>query len=135
VRKHWIVGGMTIGLLAIIALVAINSDDDLGLELQVKSFPLGSLLTIKNTGTGPTHILDVSINDREECSIFPYGQFQDQYSKAQIHQSWVNGDVPSSRAPMAKELRVGDSISLEPPCGVVRVTVTTDRGTETFSFK
>ena len=135
--KRLVVGVLAIGLLVIVAIVA---NDDLGLEVRSESFSLGSLVTIKNIGTGSTHILDISVNDREECSTFPnpYNAQRYKESKDQLHQLWIHGDYPNDNnqsAATAKELRVGDSLSLETRCGVVRVAVTTDKGVETFTFK
>jgi hypothetical protein len=127
----------------------ISSHDNTSLPLELRTNPLG--LNITNTGTGAIRILDLMINERDDCSTTAV--LEDRMNrkldnrnldKDYRHKIWVatgqtliyarHTDRPEEIKP--KELHVGDVGLWSTSCDViVRVWVTTDKGSATYTFK
>lgn len=106
-RGLLIAAGILVAIFIAVLVLVAGSANDLGLKLQVD--PVGQLW-IWNTGSGPVNILDLTINDRPECFTLGMGN-----------------QIPQT-------LRVGDHGLWWSGCGIVRVNVRTDRGSETYTF-
>jgi hypothetical protein len=128
----------------------ISSHDNTSLPLELRTNPLG--LNITNTGTGSIRILDLRINERDDCStVVGYGLplrrkvngawVSVPADKEVLHKLWAAtgdtyliGPIPEEIKP--KGLHVGDVGHWSTSCEViVRVWVETDRGSATYSFK
>jgi hypothetical protein len=111
-----IVGIIAAGFLALGILGSYNSPD---LELVRRDLfdaaRDGRVLEITNTGKKPLKVVGIKINDRSDCSI------------SQL--SFIEG-----RSPFPLTLKIGDELSLMSSCQIVRATVDTDQGSETYSF-
>lgn len=86
-------------------------------DLQVKRYNAWmdgdrASLEVINTGTGPVRINAVSVNDRSDCS--PHRLLEAAFSPI--------------------ELKVGERALLFSSCSIVRVTLRTDKGSETYHF-
>jgi hypothetical protein len=110
------VGIIAAGFLAITILGSYNSPD---LELVRRDLfdaaRDGRVLEITNTSKKPLKVVGIKINDRPDCVI--------------SRLSFVDGSplVPSV-------MKIGDQISLVSSCQIVRVSVETDQGSNTYSF-
>jgi len=135
-------------------LVAGYLYDDLALELKVNSF--NNSVAIKNIGVKPTKILDLDINNSDDCTLFKnWGDNQfnpgNEDGKRDLHKFFVYKgfrqfkgltglleqyqEIVHSQTPII--LDIGDSDIWGATCSpnIVRVTVTTERGSATFSFR
>jgi hypothetical protein len=93
------------GILAILLLlIGIFGDSD-----SLRVVYENGLLTIQNVGDKPVQIKGITINDRADCKVIDL-------------------------LPIADALKVGDSRLLMTSCEVVRTTITTADGTETYYF-
>src|ERR1043166_97768 len=116
--------GMLIGTLAML-VISCSSEDDLGIEFRTRvvmsrelaplvdiNEPVRTVVIVQNIGSGPTRIFDMRINDRADCLAKPM----------------------SSPSPVT--LNVGDESTWWPSCraSIVRVNVTTDKGSAVFSL-
>lgn len=110
----YLIGGLGLAAVAIIGLAALLLPDSSGLEVELHRDRLS--FSVRNVGNGPVTINDIGVNDRPDCS--PGDMF-----------SWV----PNKKFP-PKVLQIGDAWIRVTPCQVVRVKVTTDKETSTFSF-
>jgi hypothetical protein len=110
------VGTIAAAFLAIGILGSYNSPD---LELVRRDLfdaaRDGKVLEITNTGKKPLKVVGIKINDRTDCKI--------------SRLSFVDGSplVPTV-------MKVGDQISLISSCQIIRVSVETDQGSNTYSF-
>jgi hypothetical protein len=109
------VGITAAGFLVIGILGSYNSPD---LELTRRDLfdaaHDGKVLDITNAGSKPLKVVGIKINDRSDCSL--------------SRLSFVDGStVPAV-------LKIGDQLSLISSCQIVRVTVETDQGSNTYSF-
>jgi hypothetical protein len=75
----------------------------------------GKVLEMTNVGSKPVKLLRITINDRPDCSV--------------SRLSFVDNSplFPSV-------MRIGDQLSLVSSCQIVRATVETDQGSNTYSF-
>jgi len=111
-NRSWIFPACVLGFVIIVALLIFGSNNDSSnLEVELS----GAYLTVRNIGTHPIRLLEVSINDRTECQpqvgMFGLGPFN------------------------ATDLKVGDFVILISPCiSIVRTTLRTDAGSWTYSF-
>ena len=97
-------------------------DQSLDLEIEQEASALGILLEITNKGKSPISITGLKVNDRDDCAIGP------------INLSRIAmGQGPAKLSPT--ELKVGQQLVLGSSCRVVRLRVTTDKGSDTFEFK
>jgi hypothetical protein len=142
--KRVIIGlALVTGLLIVVGLLS-NTE----LDLEVRAFP-GNFLLIKNIGTQPIKVLDIMVNERLDCSVVApiepiEGLFiKRTYDVQERHKLWVNGFNYQRAAPFENqitsinpptELNIGDSRRWQALCNIVRITVTTDIGSETYSF-
>jgi hypothetical protein len=131
------------GLLIVVGLL---SGGDLGLE--VRAFP-DNTLVVKNIGNQPIKVIDMVVNQRQDCSAVAPIELKEgllirqAYDVEERHKFWVNGFNYQRVAPFENrissvnpptELNVGDTRRWQALCNIVRVTVTTDKGSETYSF-
>lgn len=80
----------------------------------------GKAVEIVNTGSKPINIKKVTINDRTDC---PATLFT------------INDNlIKDSQANFTGPIKVGDKITYFSSCRIIRTTVETDQGTETYSF-
>jgi hypothetical protein len=103
---------------AVFALKLIGSYNPVDLELTRKGLLLdedGLAVEIVNTGTKPTTIKGVQINDRTDCSV---------------SSGLTQGD--EFKPPVS--LKVGDKLTLISSCRIIRVNVETDIGSAIYSF-
>lgn len=116
--------GIALLVAAVFTIGMFSKSSSLTLELYINN----GWLVVKNAGTGPVELLDVIINDRMECSLPLYtdkGQTQEQ-----LHRVWLG---VKDNKPVV--LKVGDIKHFITPCpSYVRVTITTDQGSATYSF-
>jgi hypothetical protein len=118
-RWRWlkiVIGVIAAGFLVLRILGSYNSPD---LELVRRDLfdaaRDGRVLEITNSGSSPVQITRVRINDRADCTI--------------ARLSFIEGE-----SPFPLTLKVGDELSLMSSCQIVRATVATDQGSETYSF-
>lgn len=108
-------------------------------------------LEIVNVGTAPIRILDVIVNDRDDCSTFR--GHNPPFSKEYLHKAWVaNGEfmymgerdgklyeIGTNRilSTEPRTLQTGDAWNWVSYCfsKYVSATVTTDDGTVKYSFR
>ena len=75
----------------------------------------GKVLEMTNVGSKPVKLVRITVNDRPDCSV--------------SRLSFVDN------SPLFPSLmRVGDELSLVSSCQIVRATVETDQGSNTYSF-
>ena len=112
---------ITVGIIAagFLPIVIVGSSNSPDLELVRRDLfdaaRDGRVLEITNTGKKPLKIVGMKINDRSDCSI--------------SRLSFIEG-----RSPFPLTLKIGDELSLMSSCQIVRATVDTDQGSETYSF-
>ena len=144
----WIIMACAITFLAVMYL-----NDNLGLELKVNS--IINSVSIKNVGSKPTKILDLDINNSDDCTIFKgwagtqispaYGYDKQDLHKFFVYQGFHQFKGSTNLLTQYEELvhtqtpiviDIGDSDIWVATCStnIVRVTVTTERGSATFSF-
>jgi hypothetical protein len=148
----WILGA-TSALVALVIIVALLSGDNLELQVTSSRSPSG-ILRVTNTGSSPTTILDVIINDRMECSIIDdyhiihYGKLDETLTNDDWHKIWVyrpgypygSAGTPAAFSAFRKslrpvELKVGDTANWFTRCNsIVRATITTNKGSASYSF-
>jgi hypothetical protein len=144
----WIVIACGAALFVIIYLY-----EDLGLELRVDYF--NNSVAIKNIGLKPIKILDIDINNSGDCTLFNNwagNRFSPEYGedKQDLHKFFVYKgfrhfkgltkllmqyeEIVNTQMPIV--LQIGDSDTWGATCSsnIARVTVTTERGSATFSF-
>jgi hypothetical protein len=111
-NRSWLFPACALGFLIIVALLIFaNKQDSSNLEVELS----GAYLTVRNIGTHPIRLLEVSINDRTECEpkvgLFGLGPFE------------------------PTDLKVGNFVILISPCiSIVRTTLRTEAGSWTYSF-
>lgn len=93
----------------IVTTFIIPSHDPLGVIVRLEEEGHIKGVTITNIKSAPLRILKAAINDRDDCLINPL-------------------------AP-ERELKEGDQSLLITACAVLRVVLTTSRGTATYTFK
>ena len=110
-RKVWIallLGGLAMGLWDYYS----PKRGSLGLELRADKGEAINGLYITNIAKTPIRILDVTINDRNDCTAFGvYGKFQE------------------------REFGMGDRTTVVSKCEILNATIKTNKGSATFSFK
>jgi hypothetical protein len=112
-QTTWIFPACVVVVVVVVLLFMFSKyeNDSSSLELELSDTVL---LTIRNVGTHPIRLLDVTINERDECKpavgLFGLGHLE------------------------PRELKVGDFILLLSPCSIVRATARTDGGSWTYSF-
>jgi hypothetical protein len=110
------VGTIAAAFLAIGILGSYNSPD---LELVRRDLfdaaRNGKVLEITNTGKSPLKVVSIKINDRTDCVI-----------------ARLSFDDGSPLVPTV--MKIGDRISLVSSCQIIRVSVETDQGSNTYSF-
>ncbi len=156
----------------------ISSSTDLGLAVtKSEGGAKGEVLTISNRGKAKIEIQDITINDRDDCTMvgmdFVFaalsedGEFKKLKAELQdaskrdpllLHNMWftyktnsmtavVIGSalgnnlqskgrilLPKMLANRKFVLDVGDRESWQQGCGIIRATVKTDRGTQTYTL-
>jgi hypothetical protein len=118
----------------VVAVLRAGDNNDL------KLWAAGNSLTIQNVGSEPVTIRDLLINDRLDCSTV--GVFFRLYSDTskrnpdELHKFWVYGTHPVTGMPNAPTtLSTGDVMNWQSPCSsVVRVQITTEKGTAAYTF-
>jgi hypothetical protein len=121
-KRKWRWLRITVGIIAagFLALVILGSFHSPDLELVRRDLfdaaHDGRVLEVTNVGKKPLKITGMKINDRSDCSISALLSF-------------VQG--PS---PFPLTLKVGDELSLKSSCQIIRVSVDTDQGSESYSF-
>jgi hypothetical protein len=117
-RWGWFKVTLIIIASAIFILGIIGSYDPTDLELTRKGLLVngdGLAVEIVNIGSRPTTIKLVQINDRTDCSVAS---------------GLMQGD--DFKPPVS--LKVGDKLTLISSCRIIRVTIQTDNGSNTYSF-
>jgi hypothetical protein len=108
-----------ITLLATAKSLLVGSTLDLEIKAENSNVPIlgiGGGAMIRNIGHAPIQIFEIRVNDREDC-------------RPRI----VNGLMGASeQKPFV--LNVGDSVGLLTSCGIVRMTISADRGSAEYSF-
>ena len=142
-KKIMIGLALVIGLLIVVGLL---SGGDLGLE--VRAFQ-DNTFVVKNIGNQPIKVIDLVVNERQDCSAVAPIELKEgllirqTYDVQERHKFWVNGYNYQRVAPYENRissinpptvLNIGDSRRWQALCNIVRVTVTTDKGSETYSF-
>jgi hypothetical protein len=146
--------GIVIGIIFILSLF-LGSDQ--GIDVKSDNMFGTDHIIITNIGTSPTKIVDIIVNNRDDCSSVPnfdssLNLDRNLYTKDELHKLWVLGQSPSVRWAntgdvdmKAKktdyrsfkniELNIGDSHSWPVSCvSLVRVNIVTDKGSGTYSF-
>jgi hypothetical protein len=113
-NRNWIFPACVIAVVVVVVFFVLSKydNDSSSLELQLSN----GLLTIRNVGTRPIRLLDVTVNERNECK--PY----------------LGGLLGLGGPFEPKELKVGDWVMLSSSCSIVRTTVRTEAGSSTYSF-
>lgn len=75
----------------------------------------GKALELLNVGTEPLTVLKMGINDRADCTV--------------KRLSWTDDS-----SPFPGQLKVGDKLMVMSSCRVIRASVETDHGSNTYSF-
>jgi hypothetical protein len=121
-KRSWrwlkIILGACAGIVLAINLLRI-ADESPSLEVTVKDALFSDdrmAAEFINTDTKAIKIEGVRINDREDCKISPL-----------LSPAPNNGHFPI-------ELKVGDKLTLTSSCRIVRISVETDHGSDTYSF-
>jgi hypothetical protein len=110
------IGTIAAGFLAIGILGSYNPVD---LELVRRDLfdaqHDGKVLEMTNTGSKPVKLIRITINDRPDCTIYRL--------------SFVDNSplFPAT-------LKIGDRVALASSCQIVRATVETDLGSNSYSF-
>lgn len=143
--KRWLWAALPVGGLVLYALVNAISQDDIKVSVGMRG------VEVTNTGTTPVRILDVVINDRDDCSTIPMKSKT--FSPEHLHKVWVaNGsfmyvgekdgklyEMGSNRA-LSTEPRVlkpgatANWVAFCPGTNYIRARITTEAGTQTFRF-
>ena len=79
----------------------------------------GNAVEIVNVGSKPVKITGMSINDRVDCTINGTALFSEGIDKK----------------PLPAELKVGDRLAIWSSCRIIRVTIETGIGSNTYSFR
>ena len=82
------------------------------------------LIEIVNVGTSPTKISKLTVNNRDDCPVSyypPYREFKGL------------GHNPVQKFNY-EELKVGETMKVMGECNMVRIGITADKGTATYTF-
>jgi len=133
-------------LIAILSSCLSSCGNDLNLEVTSERLQSASVLRIRNIGPETVTVLDISINNRNECSTLPpfFANLPKlkKYDEKGLHMLWVYAppslesllETPEKMKP--RELKVGDSNDWPVPCNsIVRVDISTDKGSSFYSFQ
>lgn len=125
-----------IAILGFVGMIIDFASGSPELEVQVQ----GKSLFVKNIGTSSIKILDVSVNDRKECTLelnFPG------WSEERRHKAWVFGGRYTNMATNEYQenseriLKIGE-VGIFPPAlcsgSIVRAYIKTDQGSNTYEF-
>jgi hypothetical protein len=111
-RRNWIfLACIIIAVVILLAFFSTYNNDAPKLELVLGN---SGYFAIRNVYTHPIKLLDISINEREEC-------------KPRVGLFGLSHFGPT-------ELKVGDVILLLSGCSIVRTTIGTETGSWTYSF-
>jgi hypothetical protein len=142
--------GVIIGLIILVGIglvgfgwLALESSNSLSINVSVYSVNFPTTLKIQNTGAGPIKILDIIINDRDDCPTImaPTGKrdmryFHQLWTADRFQLVWSKGimvDAVGSAEPQL--LNIGDSHDWRSDCSIVRATIKTDKGTASYWLK
>jgi hypothetical protein len=118
-KWRWLKIAATIIMAGLLALRILLSYSPIDLELVRRDLfdaaRDGRVLELTNAGNKPVVLVGMTINDRTDCRI--------------SRLSFVDNSplFPST-------LKIGDQVSFVSSCQVIRVTVDTDQGSQTYSF-
>jgi len=120
-KRKWRWLKIAIGIIAagFLAIGILGSYNPVNLELVRRDLfdaqHDGKVLEITNKGGKPVKIIGIAINDRPDCTIYRL--------------SFVDNSplFPSI-------LKIGDRVTLAGSCQIIRVTIETDLGYNTYSF-
>jgi hypothetical protein len=120
-KRKWRWLKITVGIIAagFLAIVILGSYNSLDLELArrdlIDAAHDGKIIEMTNVGSKPVKLVHIAINDRPDCSV--------------SRLSFVDNSplFPSV-------MKIGDKISVLSSCQIVRATVETDLGSNTYSF-
>jgi hypothetical protein len=114
--KRWkfVIAALAGGFLLLRLLASINT-----VELEVRRIDLfhdGKVLEITNLGKKPINVTGITANDRDDCKL-----------KKLV---FIQGQDDSYPIP----LKVGESERFSGNCRLVRATIETDQGSNTYGF-
>ncbi len=122
-KSKWRWLKITIGIIAagFLAIGIYGSYNPVNLELVRRDLfdaqHDGKVLEVTNTGSKPVKLLRITINDRSDCNVCR-----------------LDAILGNSKPLFPSTLNVGDQLSISGSCQIVRATVETDLGTNTYSF-
>jgi len=155
VKRLLISAAILAAVVVALAILANGGGSDLKVETSVVGFR--TQFSIQNIGSNPVTVRDLLVNDRQDCSTLsvdvpiPDDATRQRllsqlspYSPEQQHTIWVYGSyvqelilgrVELIARDQPQTLEVGDTFVWTTPCpSVVRLRVTTDGGTATYTF-
>jgi hypothetical protein len=98
-----------------------NISDTIDLELRRRDLfdaaRDGKVLEITNVGRKAITLVSVTINDRPDCNVYR-----------------LDAILGNNKPLFPTILNVGDKVSISGSCQIIRATVETDQGSNTYSF-
>jgi hypothetical protein len=120
-KKKWrwfkITAGLILGIVVLLKLIGSYNPVELELS-RANLFDAdrdGKALEVLNVGKAPIKITNITINERADCTL--------------SRLSFVDGSKL-----LPADLKVGDKIALMSSCRIIRASVETDQGPNTYSF-
>src|SRR5882672_11409258 len=135
-KKKWrwfkILAGTTLGVVLLVKIVSSYNPVELELALKgANSRDDGKAVELTNVGAKPIALTKITINDRADCVVSTMGQTFDRIGRIQ---SGAKPD-PSNDQFKGATLGVGDKTTYISSCRIIRATIETDGGTNSYTFK
>jgi len=125
-RLRWGAGIFVIGAVLRGCAALLGSGTDFQVETSALGFGgkgITITITITNIAKEAVTVTDLIVNDRSDCKVSRSGIVNN------------NGYAALGQVPTKSTLKVGDQMTWSSGCNVVRVTVKTDQGSDTFDRK
>jgi hypothetical protein len=122
-RHKWRWLRITVGMVGagFLAIGILGSYNPIDLELRRRDLfdaaRDGKVLEITNVGRKPITLVSLTINDRPDCNVYR-----------------LDAILGNSKPLFPSILNVGDKVSISGSCQIIRATVETDQGSNTYSF-
>jgi hypothetical protein len=106
-------------------------------SVELKAMLIGAAgwLSIQNVGHSPVHIINIKVNDRDDCNVVSLSELtpSDPDTREEIYRTM---EVPMGFPIRSNTnlLKVGDISLYRSSCNVVRITVETDQGSVTLDW-
>ena len=123
-KRNWrwlkIAAPILVGTLLLLRLLGSSHSPDLELVRRdlFDAAHDGRVLEITNVGTKPIKLIGLTVNDRPDCNVYR-----------------LDAILGNSKPLFPSTLNIGDEVSITGPCQIIKATVETDQGSNSYSFR